>query len=369
MAVKSSPCCPCERRSGAWRSWPRSAPACSSRRPDGGRGRRRRVRREPGLSVLLVTVDTLRADALGAYGNRERAHPMDGPPRRRAACASTTPTPTTWSRSRPTPTSSPAATPSSTACGTTPASASRRGWTRSRPCWTPAATGRAPSSAPSRSTRGSVSAEASTSTTTPSSGRGPGRPSSSRSAPGAETVALARRWLEAQRRPALLLLGAPLRAALPVRAARAVRLALPRRSLSRRGGGGRRRARPAARAALGRRRRRPDARGPHRRPRRVARGARRERPTAIFAYEATLRVPLVLYQPRLFSAATSSRRPSRHVDLLPTILDALALPVPDGPARPQPPARSRPERASGPARATSRRSPDSSTAAGRRSTA
>jgi choline-sulfatase len=49
----------------------------------------------------------------------------------------------------------------------------------------------------------------------------------------------------------------------------------------------------------------------------------------ILAYEATLRVPLVLYQPRLF-------RPRvvpdvvRHVDLLPTILDALALPVPDG---------------------------------------
>jgi len=27
------------------------------------------VRREPGLNVLLVTIDTLRADALGAYGN------------------------------------------------------------------------------------------------------------------------------------------------------------------------------------------------------------------------------------------------------------------------------------------------------------
>src|SRR5262245_14007748 len=29
----------------------------------------RAVRREPGLNVLLVTIDTLRADALGAYGN------------------------------------------------------------------------------------------------------------------------------------------------------------------------------------------------------------------------------------------------------------------------------------------------------------
>jgi hypothetical protein len=28
------------------------------------------VRRDPGLSVLLITIDTLRADALGCYGNR-----------------------------------------------------------------------------------------------------------------------------------------------------------------------------------------------------------------------------------------------------------------------------------------------------------
>jgi arylsulfatase A-like enzyme len=27
------------------------------------------MRREPGLNVLLITIDTLRADALGAYGN------------------------------------------------------------------------------------------------------------------------------------------------------------------------------------------------------------------------------------------------------------------------------------------------------------
>ena len=49
----------------------------------------------------------------------------------------------------------------------------------------------------------------------------------------------------------------------------------------------------------------------------------------IFAYEATLRVPLVLYQPRLFRPRVVPD-PVRHVDLLPTILDALALPVPDG---------------------------------------
>ncbi|HYU40769.1 MAG TPA: hypothetical protein VEQ84_01330, partial [Vicinamibacteria bacterium] len=28
------------------------------------------VRRGPGLDVLLITVDTLRADALGCYGNK-----------------------------------------------------------------------------------------------------------------------------------------------------------------------------------------------------------------------------------------------------------------------------------------------------------
>lgn len=49
----------------------------------------------------------------------------------------------------------------------------------------------------------------------------------------------------------------------------------------------------------------------------------------IFAYEATLRVPLILYQPRLFGPRVESE-PARHVDLLPTILDALAVPVPAG---------------------------------------
>ena len=49
----------------------------------------------------------------------------------------------------------------------------------------------------------------------------------------------------------------------------------------------------------------------------------------IFAYEATLRVPLVLYQPRLLAPRVVPD-PVRHVDLLPTILDALALPIPEG---------------------------------------
>ncbi|MET0551389.1 MAG: sulfatase-like hydrolase/transferase, partial [Vicinamibacteria bacterium] len=49
----------------------------------------------------------------------------------------------------------------------------------------------------------------------------------------------------------------------------------------------------------------------------------------IFAYEATLRVPLVLFQPRIFGPRTVSAA-ARHVDVLPTVLDALALPVPAG---------------------------------------
>ena len=42
----------------------------------------------------------------------------------------------------------------------------------------------------------------------------------------------------------------------------------------------------------------------------------------LFAYEATLRVPLVLYAPRLLSPAVVSE-PVRHVDIVPTVLDAL----------------------------------------------
>jgi len=47
----------------------------------------------------------------------------------------------------------------------------------------------------------------------------------------------------------------------------------------------------------------------------------------IFAYEATLRVPLILYAPRLWGAQAIESTAS-HVDLLPTILDAFAIRVP-----------------------------------------
>jgi tetratricopeptide (TPR) repeat protein len=49
----------------------------------------------------------------------------------------------------------------------------------------------------------------------------------------------------------------------------------------------------------------------------------------IFAYEGVLAVPLILYQPRL-CAPRLVRAPAGHVDLLPTILDVLSLPVPPG---------------------------------------
>jgi tetratricopeptide (TPR) repeat protein len=49
----------------------------------------------------------------------------------------------------------------------------------------------------------------------------------------------------------------------------------------------------------------------------------------IFAYEATLRVPLILYAPRLLRPRTTSV-PARHVDVLPTVLDALGVPAPAG---------------------------------------
>jgi len=49
----------------------------------------------------------------------------------------------------------------------------------------------------------------------------------------------------------------------------------------------------------------------------------------VFAYEATLRVPLVLHQQRILRPGVIASA-ARHIDILPTILDALALPVPEG---------------------------------------
>src|SRR3954452_1120081 len=50
----------------------------------------------------------------------------------------------------------------------------------------------------------------------------------------------------------------------------------------------------------------------------------------LFAYEATLHVPLILYQPRLLTPRVVAM-PVRHVDILPTILDAIGAPLPPAP--------------------------------------
>ena len=49
----------------------------------------------------------------------------------------------------------------------------------------------------------------------------------------------------------------------------------------------------------------------------------------IFAYEATLRIPLILHSPGLFGPRVVSE-PVRHIDILPTLLDALGLEAPSG---------------------------------------
>ncbi|MGH9366475.1 MAG: sulfatase-like hydrolase/transferase [Thermoanaerobaculia bacterium] len=53
-----------------------------------------------------------------------------------------------------------------------------------------------------------------------------------------------------------------------------------------------------------------------------ARGDHGELTHGLFAYEATLRVPLFLWCPDLFGAGKDAR-PARHVDLLPTVLDTV----------------------------------------------
>jgi arylsulfatase A-like enzyme/Tfp pilus assembly protein PilF len=58
-------------------------------------------------------------------------------------------------------------------------------------------------------------------------------------------------------------------------------------------------------------------------------GEHGEQTHGIFAYETTLHVPLIIYAPRLFAPAAPADR-VRHVDILPTILDALGLAAPGG---------------------------------------
>jgi len=54
-----------------------------------------------------------------------------------------------------------------------------------------------------------------------------------------------------------------------------------------------------------------------------------EQTHGLFAYEATLRVPLIVYQPGLFASRVVDD-PVRHVDILPTVLDAMGIAPPQG---------------------------------------
>jgi arylsulfatase A-like enzyme/Tfp pilus assembly protein PilF len=58
------------------------------------------------------------------------------------------------------------------------------------------------------------------------------------------------------------------------------------------------------------------------------RGEHGEATHGIFTYETTLRVPLLLYCPRLFRSRVVTAG-ARHVDILPTVLDALGFPLPE----------------------------------------
>ena len=58
-------------------------------------------------------------------------------------------------------------------------------------------------------------------------------------------------------------------------------------------------------------------------------GEHGERTHGLFAYDATLRVPLLVYQPGLFPPRVVDD-PVRHVDILPTVLDALGIAPPGG---------------------------------------
>jgi arylsulfatase A-like enzyme/thioredoxin-like negative regulator of GroEL len=57
-------------------------------------------------------------------------------------------------------------------------------------------------------------------------------------------------------------------------------------------------------------------------------GEHGEQTHGLFAYEATLKVPLVLWGPGV--SPGRDPRPARHVDIVPTVLAALRLPVPPG---------------------------------------
>jgi arylsulfatase A-like enzyme/Tfp pilus assembly protein PilF len=56
-------------------------------------------------------------------------------------------------------------------------------------------------------------------------------------------------------------------------------------------------------------------------------GEHGEKTHGVFAYDATLRVPLILFAPEILDPRVVSD-PVRHVDILPTVMDALGAPIP-----------------------------------------
>ena len=116
-------------------------------------------------NLLLVTIDTLRADHVGAYGTRAGARRRRSTPWPRAASASSTRRARSRSPGPRTPRSSPASTRPCTACATTSSSRSTRVTTLADAPQGARATARRPSWAPIRWPRPSASARASTSST------------------------------------------------------------------------------------------------------------------------------------------------------------------------------------------------------------
>ncbi len=55
-------------------------------------------------------------------------------------------------------------------------------------------------------------------------------------------------------------------------------------------------------------------------------GEHQEKTHAIFIYEATVRVPLIIRYPKLFKAGTAYAGPVRHIDIVPTLLGILGRP-------------------------------------------
>ena len=97
-------------------------------------------------------------------------------------------------------------------------------------------------------------------------------------------------------------------------------------------------------------------------------GEHQERTHGLFAYDATLRVPLIVWAPSAIRPATLGG-PAQLVDVMPTVLDLVGVPA-RGAERPQPPGRSRRPASRSPTPAsTSRRSTPASRGTGRRSPA